>query len=352
MKKLQFIFAAAALLVLSLGMTGCDPTNPNNPEMPAIVSISETNSDYGIVVEVVYKNNTRMFFLLTSPNTCELTSYYTFYKSEGYEQYNYSGELVIPETITHKGVIYTVTGIFSLGAIDPATKVWIPKTVINHGLSDLSDFTWRVTEINVSPDNPVYSSVDGVLFNKDKTELLDFPKCSKSVSYTIPNGVRRIEAYAFYKSVTLSTITMPNSVTYIGDYAFYECSGLTTFQIPNSVTEIGGGAFSECSSILSVNIPEGVTVINKFLFFWCTSLNSLTIPSTVTLVDQKAFYACYSLTTLTCLATTPPATFSSIYDWEGTTFSHSHIQTIKVPAGSVSAYRAAEGWRDFTIVAL
>lgn len=300
MKKLQFIFAAAALLVLSLGMTGCDPTNPNNPEMPAIVSISETNSDYGIVVEVVYKNNTRMFFLLTSPNTCELTSYYTFYKSEGYEQYNYSGELVIPETITHKGVIYTVTGIFSLGAIDPATKVWIPKTVINHGLSD---FTWRVTEINVSPDNPVYSSVDGVLFNKDKTELLDFPKCSKSVSYTIPNGVRRIEDYAFLKSVTLSTITMPNSVTYIGDYAFYECSGLTTFQIPNSVTQI----------------------------------------------DYYAFAYCEGLASITCLALVPPVLLEEYGNYP---FHRSSIRTVKVPAGSVSAYRAAAGWKDLTIVAL
>jgi len=297
MKKLQFIFAAAALLVLSLGMTGCDPTNPNNPDMPAIVSTSETNSNDGIVVEVVYKNNTRMFFLLTSPNTCELTSYYTFYKSEGYEQYSYSGELVIPETITHKGVIYTVTGIFGLGAIDPATKVWIPKTVINHGLSD---FTWGVTEINVSPDNPVYSSVDGVLFNKDKTELLDFPKCSKSVSYTIPNGVSRIEAYAFYKSATLSTITMPNSVIYISMGAFLDCSGLTTFQIPNSVTQIGG----------------------------------------------EAFYGCEGLASITCLALVPPVLWCC--DW----FYESSIRTVKVPAGSVSAYRAAAGWKDLTIVAL
>lgn len=297
MKKLQFIFAAVALLVLSLGITGCDPNDPNNPEMPAIVSTSETNSNDGIVVEVVYKNNTRMFFLLTSPNTCELTSYYTFYKSEGYEQYNYSGELVIPETITHKGVIYTVTGIFGLGAIDPATKVWIPKTVINHGLSDL---VWGVTEINVSPDNPVYSSVDGVLFNKDKTELLDFPMCSKSVSYTIPNGVRRIEAYAFYKSATLSTITMPNSVIYISMGAFLHCSGLTTFQIPNSVTEIGG----------------------------------------------VAFYGCEGLASITCLALVPPVLWGE--DW----FYKSSIRTVKVPAGSVSAYRAAAGWKDLTIVAL
>src|SRR5574344_2062851 len=99
MKKLQFIFLSVVLLVLNLGLIVCDRNNANNPNMHAMVSTSKTNNAYGIVVEVIYKNNTRMYFKLYSPTECHLTSYHSYYGSGGFSQYAYSGDLVIPESI-------------------------------------------------------------------------------------------------------------------------------------------------------------------------------------------------------------------------------------------------------------
>lgn len=232
MKKLQFIFAAAVLLVLSLGITGCDPNNPDNPAISEIVSTSETNSDYGIVVEVVYKNNTRMFFLLTSPNTCKLTPFYTFYKSEGFEQYKYSGDLVIPETITHKGVTYTVTDI-SYGVRGEyrgnVTTVWIPKTVIDDNIISVVQYWRELTAINVATDNPKFASVDGHLFDNTKTKFLCYARANTGESYTVPDGVKEIDEDAFRNSHSLRTITLPSTMRDLGfDAPFFGCDSLTS----------------------------------------------------------------------------------------------------------------------------
>ena len=283
MKKLQFIFAAAALLVLSLGMMGCDPNNPNNPDMPAIVSTSETNNGDGIVVEVIYKNNIRLYFELTSPTECALTLYKDYYGwyNEGFEQYAYSGDLVIPETITHKGVTYTVTDIsYGVSLSKNVPSVWIPKTVVADNIMSLVHDWFELTAINVSVDNPKYASEDGVFFDKAKTALLRYPNNKIGESYTVPNGVTKIDYRAFAGS---------------------------------------------------------------------KSLISVLLPSTITNMDFSVFKDCSSLSTLTCLATTPP----QLYFIEGnSSFYESSITTAKVPAGSVSAYRGAAGWKDLTIVAL
>lgn len=376
MKKLQFIFAAAALLVLSLGMTGCDPNNPNNPNMPAIVSTSETNNAYGIVVEVIYKNNTHLYFQLTSPTECALTSYqdyYGWYNEEGFEQYAYSGDLVIPESITHKGVTYTVSGIYSFGE---ATSILIPKTVKTMRVSG----TELLKAFNVATDNPYYTSVDGVLFTKDKTQLIKYPSGKVGKSYTIPEGTTAIgytdnveesSSRSFY-NVQLTSIIIPNSMTEISDYAFRDCFNLTSITIPNSVTIIGIEAFSSCSSLNSVNIPESVTQIGIYAFEYCHSLKSITIPNGVTRIAGGIFSGCDSLTSITipssvtefggrvfagckglasitCLALVPPVTATENFNY---TFYESSILTVKVPAGSVEAYRVADVWKHLTIVAL
>ena len=91
--------------------------------------------------------------------------------------------------------------------------------------------------------NSVYSSVDGVLFNKNQTTLIQCPG-GKAGSYTIPNSVTSIGDCAFVDCTSLTSVTIPNSVTSIGDEAFSGCTSLTNVTIPNSVTSIGDEAFA------------------------------------------------------------------------------------------------------------
>ena len=147
----------------------------------------------------------------------------------------------------------------------------------------------------MSPDNLNYSSENGVLFNKNKTILIQ----GKNGTYTIPNSVTSIGLLAFYGCSKLTSIVIPDSVTSVGDAAFDHCSGLTSVAIPNSVVSIGIGTFQRCSSLTSVMIGSGVTSIENYDFSFCSSLTSVVIPDNVTSIGFSAFYSCSGLTSVT-----------------------------------------------------
>ena len=220
-----------------------------------------------------------------------------------------------------------------------------------------------------------------------------FYECSSLTSVTIGGSVTNIGNYAFSGCSSLTSVTIPNSVTSIGDEAFYECSSLTSVTIGESVTSIGrlafddcpslssvtinadaivsedyeysnishifgsqvteyiiGGsvtsignmAFYKCSSLTSVTIGESVTSIGSDAFFDCSSLTSVTIGESVTSIGSYAFYECSSLTSITCKAATPPTVGRYAFDDVSTSI------PVYVPCGCVEAYKAANGWEDFT----
>ena len=201
------------------------------------------------------------------------------------------------------------------------TSITIPSSVTNIGSCAFGTCSSLIS-INVSDNNKYYCDVDGVLFNKDKTEIIKFPgkkegtnykipnsvtsigngafdDCRSLTSITIPNSVTSIGNEAFEGCSSLTSITIPNSVTSIGNEAFYGCSGLTSITIPNSVTSIGNGAFEVCSSLTNITIPEGVTSIDESTFSGCSSLTNITIPEGVTSIGRDAFSFCRSLTSIT-----------------------------------------------------
>ena len=108
-----------------------------------------------------------------------------------------------------------------------------------------------LTAINVDADHPAYCSVDGVLFSKDKTALIQYP-AGRSGSYTIPNSVSIIAAKAFEGCTGLTSVTIPGSVTDVASEAFRSCTGLTSVTISNSVTEIADAAFKSCTRLSNV----------------------------------------------------------------------------------------------------
>ena len=159
-------------------------------------------------------------------------------------------------------------------------------------------FCDKLKSINVSSSNKYFSSIDGVLFSKDKKTLIAYPE-GKGSSYNIPNGVTSIGDDAFSYQDGLSSITIPNSITSIGSGAFYNCKGLTSVTIPGSVTSIDSSAFSGCSGLTSLTISNGVKSIGGGAFYNCKGLTSVIIPSSVTSIGSSAFFGCSVLTSVT-----------------------------------------------------
>ena len=199
--------------------------------------------------------------------------------------------ITIPDSVTSIGE-WAFLGCSSL------TNITIPNSVTSIGDRAFYNCS-SLTSINVSENNKNYCSVDGVLFNKDKTELIQYPRKKEGTNYKIPNSVTSIGYNAFYGCSSLTSITIPNGVTSIGDYAFYECDSLTSITIPNGVTSIEYSAFYGCSSLTNITILGSVTSIGDYAFFSCSSLTSITIPEGVTSIGDGAFYECDSLTSIT-----------------------------------------------------
>lgn len=164
-------------------------------------------------------------------------------------------------------------------------------TIINR-----SDFSGclKLKEFIVSDNCNFYSTKDGVLFNKDKTNLIAYPY-AKSGSYVIPNSVKYIVYRAFSNCSDLSNISIPNSVVSIPDYAFSNCSNLSTAIIPGSVNSIGKFAFSYCAALSSITIDNGLKSIGESAFSECVSLNSISIPNSVSSIGKALLSGCITL---------------------------------------------------------
>ncbi len=294
----------------------------------------------------------------------------------------YKGTIIIPSTITHEGVDYSVAKISESAfyGCSRLTSVTIPSSItsiVNGTFSGCSSLT------SVTIPNSVTSIGDWAFSGCSSLTSITIPQkvtsigygifssCTSLTSITIPNSVTSIGANAFSGCTGLTSITIPNSVTSIGSSAFYGCTGLTSITIPNSVTSIGNYAFQECSGLTSITIPNNVTSIGERAFSDCTALTSVTIPNSVTSIDYNAFQNCNNMSSVTigekvssispgafancqqltdvfCLAENVPNTTSDVFN-----YSYIEYATLHVPVASLSSYSNSEPWKNFkNIVAL
>jgi hypothetical protein len=255
------------------------------------------------------------------------------------------------------------------------TSVTIPSSVTSIGDDALGNRS--LTTISVDTQNSFFSTVNGVLFDKNQTTLLEYPealsggytipasvtsigtnafKYSGLTRVTIPNSVTNIGNGAFTFCRSLSSVTIPDSVASIGDNAFYNCIGLSSVTIPGSVANLGNAVFEQCYSLASVTIPGSVSRVGDYAFAYCTNLTSLamsngvsnigdsafyyctalakvTIPGSVTNIENSAFEACDSLTTIS--VDTQNSFFSSV---NGVLFDKSQTTLLKYPEGLSGGY--------------
>lgn len=149
-------------------------------------------------------------------------------------------------------------------------------------------------EFVVAAENSVFASKDGVLFSKDMTTLIAYPRDRDGTSYTIPDGTTSILKWAFYQC-NLLDIIVPSSVNLVEDYAFDEANSLTKIELPDSITNIGSYAFSGCGNLVDVKLSNNITSILSSTFQFCESLTDITIPVGVTSIEGSAFNGCYNL---------------------------------------------------------
>ena len=153
-------------------------------------------------------------------------------------------------------------------------EITIPASVTYIAPSSFSEAT-ALKYITVSPDNPRYASIQGVLYNKKNKSLLCYPQAREDSSFAVPDGISVIDSYAFYGTANLENVHLPDSIKYIGTSSF-ENSGLVSINFPEGIETIDSGAFFNCNSLLEVELPASLTLLG-YEPFVSRSLKSISI---------------------------------------------------------------------------
>ena len=153
----------------------------------------------------------------------------------------------------------------------------------------------ELSEITVSNLNETYCSIDGVLFNADKTEIICYPP-GRSGSYVIPEGTTTISNNAFNGSFYLTAVAFPTSMESIGEEAFCQCYQLSTVSIPSGIKNLDQGAFSACWGLESITIAEGLEKLGNYAFSGCSNLTTISLPFSMKQIGAGAFDQCSKLT--------------------------------------------------------
>ena len=200
------------------------------------------------------------------------------------------------------------------------------------------NLTWKLTD-----EGELVIEGTGEMYNYSSNPAAPWSSYSGSIkSVNIEDGVTSIGSWAFAQCSVLTDVSISESVTTIGGDAFRECSILEEITLPSGLTQLGTGVFLYCDALRTITVPEGVTKIGSDTFEFCPNLSSITFPSGLTEIGPWALKGAYNLASITCKATTPPSLGSEVFSGVNNSI------PVYVPASSVEAYKAANGWSAFT----
>ncbi len=305
--KIKKIFSIVLTLLLSIMIvipTSVGALMPDEYEKEGYVFLDrDTSQDHGGYYMCGYRGEEKELII---PDELNITVMKSFRYSN-----NTVEVLTLPSTLKEmdKGVIRNFKKI---------KKVIIPKDL------DFKFDGWKfnsktLEEIIVEEGHSSLCAVDGVLYNKDKTELICYPG-GKNKNVEISEGITKIGYGAFFKS-PIESIKLPKTLRVIGhsafrqcdnlnkiDFsegleeirknAFYSCTSLEEIHLPQTVKEISNAAFFNCRALGTVELNEGLKTIDGYVFFQCFSLKSIEIPQTVTKLNG-AFHTCTNLSSVT-----------------------------------------------------
>jgi len=313
------------------------------------ISVDSNNLNYEDIDGVLFCKSTKTLVkypidkkgsTYTMPDEYETIADSAFWKNKHIEEIILSDDVI-------------TVGVSAFEWCEELKKVYIGTNVSNMTDTKFVDCV-RLSEINVSSQNTVFASKDGVLFNKDFTELIEYPEGNKREEYSVPNGVANFSEYSFCYNPYLKVLKIPDSVTdikntefsgyeslaefivaennliyssvngvlfnkeqttlieypqgnsrkmysvpskvtSISDKAFSDAVKLERIDFSDDVNEIGSCAFSGCYSLQFCSIPKNVTVINRGTFINCKNLETMVIPDKISKIDYDSFEYCSEL---------------------------------------------------------
>lgn len=278
----------------------------------------------------------------------------------------------------HEGLLAIEESAFN--ACEALQEITLPASVNELGFGVFCDCK-QLTRINVKAGNTAYVAEDGILYNKEKTILLQYPAGKKGASFVIPSSITEIGDYAFGGNESLTETTIHPQIKKIGAFAFVRCNELKQISVPAETESIGESAFHDCLSLTAINVAEGnpnyvsedgilydkaktqllqypagkqetlyrapksLEVVSNFGFFENQALQYVKLPGGLRQLGNFAFGWCKNLKQLT-ISVADPSTIKMgmIVFFRG---SSAVPCTLRVPIGSKALYEAAEQWADF-----
>ena len=174
---------------------------------------------------------------------------------------------------------------------------YVGKSVTSLPVSAFSSDT-ALKSISVSADNDTFSSVDGVLFNKNVTDIVIFPR-AKEGEYVIPDTVEKISDSAFDRANKITAVTIGKSVKSIGNSAFYSCTALTKIVINDDCETVGERAFQGCTALQSVTFGKNTKTLGSYCFYNCYALGEIVFGNSLEAIPYECFENARALTSIT-----------------------------------------------------
>ncbi|OFY25324.1 MAG: hypothetical protein A2X02_09965 [Bacteroidetes bacterium GWF2_29_10] len=336
-----------------------NPVYAGNINIPTQVIL---NLDTFIVKQVGNNAFNKCYDLtaVTIPNTVTSIGQQAFYYCVGLSS------LTIPNSVTVIGDS-AFANCFGASSILMSNSVTTIKSYAFFNCFGFTSFTIPSTVTSIEDNAFKYCSGLTDLFcnaiNPPALGANVFSEVTKTIPLTVPpgraNAYKAVEQWKDFTNIiyppfeidgivyNITSDTMPYTVQVVAKTPAYKGdiiipSSVTLNGVIYSVTKIGDAAFANCNELTSVSIPNSVNTIGQQAFYFCTGLTSITIPDSVSAIEDEAFGFCYSLQSIICNVSTPIVLGVNVF---------SNVPKsipLFVPAGSLSAYKEADQWKDFT----